>query len=125
MAGVPDKFMVSVLDRPLVVFRASFGAAEHDLLDALRSNYERGRGGNPSDLYATVVHMAVSGFEDRDGLARLARRRPERIGSHIVRLDLRPGLGICCTDATGGPGHWSIWATPAHLLACVTDVERV
>ncbi len=72
-----------------------------------------------------AIHMAVSGFEDRDGLARLARRRPERIGSHILRLDLRPGLGICCTDATGGPGHWSIWGTPAHLRSCVVDIHRV
>jgi hypothetical protein len=74
----------------------------------MRSNYETGRPTHPADLRATVLHMAVSMFEDAEGLSPLARRRPDRVGTHVARVLLRPDRGICLAD-TGSPGHWSIW----------------
>ena len=45
--------------------------------------------------------------EDAEVLLRLARRRPDRIGTHLVRVELQPGRGICLAD-TGSRGHWSV-----------------
>ena len=68
--------------------------------------------------------MAVSGFDDKRRLIALARRRPDRLGTHLATLVLRPGHGICLGD-TGGPGHWSIWGVPERLCSFVTHVEEV
>ena len=68
--------------------------------------------------------MAVSMFEDPENLLRLARRRPDRIGTHLAHIELRPGGGICLAD-TGSPGHWSVWGIPDVLADCITDVMPV
>ncbi len=121
MAHSQDAFQVVILQERKVLYRGCFGDDPRSLTQAMSSNYEAGRSPHPADLRATVLHMAVSGFEDRARLATLARRRPQRIGTHIVTVELQPGLGVCVAD-TGGPGHWSIWGVPAHLVALVTDV---
>jgi hypothetical protein len=54
----------------------------------------------------------------------MARRRPDRIGTHIATIPLEPGHGVCIAD-TGGPGHWSVWGVPSQLVAFVADVETV
>jgi hypothetical protein len=68
--------------------------------------------------------MAVSMFEDAEVLSRLARRRPDRVGTHLPRVELQPGRGICLAD-TGSRGHWSIWGLPDQLAACVVEVMLV
>lgn len=94
-----------------------------DLVAAMRSNYEAGRPPHPAERRAVATYMAVSMFEDGELLRRLALRRPDRIGTHIARVELRSRLGICIAD-TGSAGHWSIWGLPSHLAECVVDVVR-
>ncbi|MGO9971919.1 MAG: hypothetical protein ACLP01_03630 [Solirubrobacteraceae bacterium] len=114
---------VVLLERPMTVFRGCHGAEGAALVDAMRSNYETGRPANPADLRATVLHMAVSMFEDVEALVRLARRRPDRVGTHVARVELQPGSGICLAD-TGSRGHWSICG-PDQLAGCVVNVTPV
>jgi hypothetical protein len=109
------------LDADSLVFRGCHGEESAAVVDAMRSNYETGRPAHPADLRATVLHMAVSMFEDAEVLRRLGRRRPDRMGTHLARVELQPGRGICLAD-TGGRGHWSVWGIPAELAACVVDV---
>jgi len=117
------EFHVVVLQEPKTLYRGCFGRGREALLHAMSSNYEVNRHPpHPADLRATVLHMAVSGFENRDLLARLARKRPDRIGSHIARLELRPNHGVCIAD-TGSVGHWSVWGIPAQLTEFIADVE--
>jgi hypothetical protein len=120
MAGFETEFHVVVLQEPRRLYRGCFGSDRID--EALKSNYENGRNPHPADLRATVLHMAVSLFEDKDLVLHLARRRPDRIGDHVATIDLQPGLGVCVAD-TSGPGHWSVWGRAAQLLEFVTDVE--
>lgn len=112
---------VALLKQPMTVFRGCHGRESAAVVDAMRSNYETGRPTHPADLRATVLHMAVSMFEDADVLLGLARRRPDRIGTHVARIELRPGRGVCLAD-TGSPGHWSVWGIPDVLASCVVDV---
>lgn len=119
-----DEFRVVVLREPKTLYRGAFGRDQATLIHALASNYEAGRSPHPADLRATVLHMAISGFEHPDVLLRLARKRPDRVGTHIVTLELQSDHGICVAD-TGSPGHWSIWGTPAQLLDLVADVHEV
>jgi hypothetical protein len=49
-------------------------------VDDMRSNYERNRSTHPEDRRATVLHMAVSMFENRDVVATLCLRNPQRLG---------------------------------------------
>lgn len=121
MPGFDFPITVALLERPMTVFRGCDGAA---VVDAMRSNYETGRPAHPADLRATVLHMAVSMFEDAEPLLRLARRRPDRIGTHLARVELQPGRGICLAD-TGSRGHWSVWGIPDELASCVVDVVPV
>jgi hypothetical protein len=108
MARLESEFRVRVLDEPLLLYRACHGRDRPALEYALSSNYEIRRDPpHPADLHATVLHMAVSMFEKRGILEAMARRRPDRIGTHIARLELQPGHGVCIAD-TSGPGHWSI-----------------
>jgi len=125
MPSPQTEFHVFVLQQPKTLYRACFGGDEDALLHALSSNYEISRQPpHPADLRATVLHMAVSGFENGDQLARFASKRPDRIGTHIARLELQPNHGICIAD-TGSVGHWSIWGIPTRLAQFVADVAHV
>ncbi len=63
-------------------------------------------------------------FEDAEVLLRLARRRLDRIGTYLARIELQHGHGICRAD-TGSRGHWSVWGIPDELASCVVDVVPV
>jgi len=115
---------VALVEQPMTVYRGCHGPHGEAVTDAMRSNYETGRPTHPADLRATVLHMAVSMFEDAEVLSHLARRRPDRVGTHVARVLLRPDRGICLAD-TGSPGHWSIWGVPDELATCVVDVIPV
>lgn len=124
MARLDLPITVDMLRRPKVVFRGCNGADHVAIVDAMRSNYETGRPTHPVDLRTTVLHMAVSMFEDGHMLERLAVRRPDRIGTHLAQIELQPDHGICLAD-TGSPGHWSIWGVPEELADCVLEVVPV
>lgn len=115
---------VDVVRRITTLYRGCHGTEMPQLVRGMRSNYEEGRRPHPAERKAIVTFMAVSMFEDRDWLRRFARQRPDRIGTHIARVELRSGLGICLAD-TGSEGHWSVWGLPRHLARCVVDVEPV
>ncbi len=110
------------MDEPITLHRGCFG--ERHVLEALQSNFQGGRSPHPEDLRATVLHMAVSMFESFDVVHRLCARRPDRIGTHVLSVELQPGHGLCIAD-TGGPGHWSIWGVPTTLERFVFDVAGV
>lgn len=119
-----NEFRVVVLREPMTLYRGCFGTDRASRIHALSSNYEIDRRPpHPADLHATVLHMATSGFEHRDRIAHMARRRPDRIGTHIATLELQPGHGVCVAD-TGGPGHWSVWGIPTTLATFVTAIEK-
>lgn len=125
MARFEMEFRVVVLGDSHTLYRACHGRDRRALERAFTSNFQAGREPpHPADLHATVLHMAVSMFEKRENLGRMARRRPDRIGTHIATLGLEPGHGVCIAD-TGGAGHWSVWGVPAQLTAFVTDVQAV
>jgi hypothetical protein len=124
MPQLDSHFHVTVIGEPMRLYRASHGDAPVALERALSSNFAAGRSPHPQDRRAAVLYMAVSMFESRDAVLRLARSRPSRIGTHLLEVDLRPGLGPCAAR-TGASGHWSIWGVPTQLLACVTDVVPV
>jgi hypothetical protein len=113
--------VVEAVREPITLFRGCRGSLRPDLVAAMRSNYEVGRSPHPAERRAIAVYMAVSMFEDGELLRRLALRRPDRIGTHLARIELRPRLGICMAD-TGSDDHWSIWGLPNQLAECVIDV---
>jgi hypothetical protein len=124
MAGFDFPITVALLTRTMTLYGACHGADTTAVRNTMRSNYESGRSPHPADLRATVLHMAVSMFEDPDGLSRLAARRPDRVGTHLARVELQPNRGICLAD-TGSPGHWSIWGVPDQLAGCVVEMLPV
>jgi len=124
MAEQSFPITVQLLERQLVVYRGCRGTSAKALTDAMRSNYELGRKPHPADLRATVLHMAVSMFEDGDRLRRLALHLPERIGTHIARLELPAGQGICFAD-TGSIGHWSVWGRPGVLKNAIVELTPI
>ena len=120
----PNHYDVLVLREPKTVFRACFGDDEQAVRSSFRSNFETGRAPHPADLHATIIRMAVSVFEDSEVPTRFARKNPRRIGTHVAKVGLVPGRGVCLAD-TSGPGHWSIWGTPEELAGMVVDVAAV
>ncbi len=125
MAPLPTEILVVVLQEEMTLYRACGGDTPAAVEASLRSNYEIRRSPpHPADLHATVLHMAVSMFARADTISRMARRNPDRIGTHVAQLRLAPGNGICLAD-TGSAGHWSVWGTPAQLAAFVTDTWSV
>lgn len=115
---------VDVVRRETTLYRGCHGPGTLELVRAMQSNYEAGRQPHPAERKAIVTFMAVSMFEDGERLRRFALQRPDRIGTHLARVELRPGLGICLAD-TGGSGHWSIWGLPQQLVQCVVDVVPI
>jgi hypothetical protein len=116
---MPSPYAVHVVDDEITLHRPCFGADDPLLLYALRSNHENGRAGaEVNALLATSVSM----FERVETVTRLARRRPERVGSHIMTVILLPEFGFYRAE-TGAPGHHSIWGSPHRLLECITAVR--
>lgn len=85
------------------------------------SNFQACRSPHPADRHATLLYMGVSMFDRPEPITRLARVFPERIGTHLVRVDLAPGQGFCVAD-TGQAGHWSVWGVPTRFVACISAV---
>jgi hypothetical protein len=122
--ALESEFHVIVLQEPKRLYRGCHGTGRTALEASLTSNFQAGRSPHPAGRRATVLHMAVSMFEEFEVVAGLARHRPERIGTYVAQVDLRPGHGVCVAS-TSGPGHWSVWGIPAQLADFVTDVREV
>jgi hypothetical protein len=118
---MPSPYAVHPVDDEITLHRPCFGADDPLLLYALRSNHANGRAPGESDA---LLAMAVSMFSDEGTISRLTRRRPDRLGTHIMTLILLPGFGIC-TSETGAPGHHSVWGTPQSLYECITAVTPI
>ena len=61
----------------------------------------------------------VSTFDNPDLATDMARQFKQ--GEYLARLELDPS-GPIRWAKTRGPGHYTIWGTPAELLACVAEV---
>jgi hypothetical protein len=119
-------FPIVVLEvvKPTTLYRGCRGSRMPELVAAMRSNYEAERRPHPAERRAMVTYMAVSMFEDGERLSRFAQRRPDRRGTHVARVELQPGLGICVAD-TGSEGHWSIWGLPNRLAGRVVEATPI
>ncbi len=105
---------VRVLDDEMRLYRACAGAADGVDLDSFRSHYELKRPPRGPENRATVIHMALSMFEEPEPCWNLIERTRGKIGDHVAELHLTPGRGICVAK-TAGPLHWSVWARPEVL----------
>jgi hypothetical protein len=114
------EYRVHVLQDAVRLFR---GCDENDLPGSMRSNYEQGIQRNPSELRSTVLHMAVSMFDNVDTLRALIARFPY-IGTAIAVVELQPGSGVCRAN-TGSVGHWSVWGRPDELAGFVVDLVGI
>lgn len=116
--------VVVEVNEPITLYRGCHSDYMTDLVAAMRSNYEAARDPHPAERRAIALYMAVSMFEDGELLRRIAQRRPQRVGTHLAHVELRPDRGICRAD-TGSRGHWSIWGLPRQLAECVVDVTSI
>jgi hypothetical protein len=118
---MPSSYAVQPVDDEITLHRPCFGADDPMLLYALRSNHENHRASAAEDANAFLA-TGVSMFSDPEALLRMARRRPARLGTHIMTLILLPDFGIH-TAETGPPGHHSVWGAPHRLLDCITAIR--
>jgi hypothetical protein len=105
---------VRVLDQEMRLYRACAVESASLSLDSLRSHYELRRPPRGPENRATVIHMALSMFEEPEPCWSLIERTRGKIGDHVAELRLTPGRGICIAK-TAGPLHWSVWARPDVL----------
>ena len=96
------------------LYRACAGSADGVALDSFRSHYELKRPPRGPENRATVIHMALSMFEEPEPCWNLIERTRGKIGDHVAELHLTPGHGICVAK-TAGPLHWSVWGRPEIL----------
>jgi hypothetical protein len=105
---------VRVLDEEMRLYRACASSAEGVDLDSFRSHYELKRPPRGPENRATVIHMALSMFEEPEPCWDLIERTRGKIGDHVAEMRLTPGHGICVAK-TAGPLHWSVWGRPQIL----------
>jgi len=105
---------VRVLDSEMRLYRACASSAGGAALDSFRSHYELKRPPRGPENRATVIHMALSMFEEPEPCWTLIERTRSKIGDHVAELRLTPGHRICVAK-TAGPLHWSVWGRPEVL----------
>ena len=71
---------------PVVVYRGCRERSATALTDAMRSSYELVRKPHPADLRATVLHMAVSMFDDGDRASSTRSTSHSRVWAAQIRL---------------------------------------
>jgi hypothetical protein len=121
---MPTSYAVQIVDDEITLHRPCFGGDDPLLLYALRSHHENHRAPRPPELGDALLDMGISMFEQAGAVARMARRRPDRLGTHIMTVILLPELGFCMS-ATGAPGHHSVWGAPQRLMECITDIRPI
>jgi hypothetical protein len=109
---------VRVLDTEMRLFRICGASTDPAHLDSFRSHYELQRSPRGPEVWATVIHMAVSMFETDAPCRGLIDRTRGRIGDRVAELRLGLGHGVCVAK-TGGPLHWSVWGRPDELQAAI------
>jgi hypothetical protein len=115
---------VRVLDAEMRLFRICGASVGQAHLNSFKSHYELQRPPRGPEVWATVIHMAVSMFETDAPCWGLIDRARGRIGHSVAELRLMPGHGICVAK-TGGPLHWSVWGRPDELQGAIRSfVER-
>jgi hypothetical protein len=90
---------------------------------SFRSNYELGSPPRKIEGSATVIHMGVSMYLNRDTALETAKRF-EKLGDHLARVDLRSGRGFNYAF-TGHRHHLTIWGDPVKLADATVDIEPV
>lgn len=73
---------------------------------------------HPADLRATVLHLAVSMFVGRRVARASGQPRPDRTETHLARVELQPGCGICLVDK----GNRQNSLAPAYSRACSKEM---
>jgi hypothetical protein len=112
---------VRVLDEEMRLYRACAGSAGGVALDSFQSHYELRRPPRGPENRATVIHMALSMFEEPELCWHLIERTRGKIGDQVAELRLTPGHGICVAK-TAGPLHWSVWGRPEALRDAVASL---
>lgn len=117
--------IASSVDAPLDLYRIVRGATRGapGVIEALRSNYERGAKPRGVEVESALVHFGLSMFVTFDAAAERATRWPA-LGRHIARIRLEPGFGFHVAR-TGARVHRTVWGRPLQLLACVADIVPV
>ena len=95
---------VRVLDAEMRLYRACAGSAEGVVPESFRSHFELKRPPRGPENRATVIHMALSMFEEPEPCWDLIERTRGKIGDHVAELRLTPGRGVCVAK-TAGPLH--------------------
>lgn len=120
-----SQLIVNTAYEPVLVYRIVQDVQRGDpaMLDALRSNYERGARPRGIEVELALIHFGLSMYLAREMATATARRWP-RLGSHLAEIELVPSSGSCWAH-TGQPGHITVWGRPPQLLACVADILPV
>lgn len=90
------------------------------MLDAFRSNYERGARPRGLEIESALIHFGLSMYLERRMAVATALRWP-RLGRHIAEVRLEPDNGFYWAH-TAQQGHITIWGRPLQLLSCIADI---
>jgi hypothetical protein len=70
---------------------------------------------------ALRIWDGISVSETLEQARLLCQRRPH-LGRFVAKLEIPPDSGVLSERTTKTQGHWTLWATPEELLACVVTV---
>lgn len=110
---------------PIDLFRIVRGATRGapNVLDSLRSNYEREARPRGLEVESALIHFGLSMFVTFEAAADRATRW-RALGTHIARVRLEPGKGFHVAE-TGAAVHRTVWGRPLQLLTCIVDILPV
>jgi hypothetical protein len=110
---------------PLPVWRIVRSDVPEDpvFVNSFRSNYELGSPPRRIENSATVIHMGVSMYLDREAAQGTAERFP-KLGGFLAEVSLAGGRGFNYAF-TGHRNHLTIWGDPVKLSEATIDVEPV
>jgi hypothetical protein len=110
------------VDEPTELYRIVKGASRGapDVLDSLRSTYERDAKPRGVEVESVLIHFGLSMFVTFDAAAARAVRWPA-LGSHIATVSLETGRGFHIAE-TGARVHRTVWGRPLQILACIADI---
>ena len=125
------------ITRPITLYRGCHGSEPATLIEAMRSNYDAGRNPHPAERRAVALYMSLSMFESPEPIQWAARRRPDRVGTHIApgsNYDLDSGSAeriraVKGTGRSGGcrtdwPSASSMWQRSSSCAASQPKMAR-
>ena len=107
--GLPAGSVVAVPAEGLTVYRLLYGRVPVAEDFRSQSPQRAAQAGTPELLRAGLSHFLTLADAER------ARALP---ASRVARIVLEPGRGIHVARTGRRPGHVTVWARPADLLAC-------